>query len=52
VGFFEAYEPGVSVGQMLTQGINYYINLGGKDYLTLEEFVLIGDPSLKVGGYP
>jgi hypothetical protein len=52
MGFFEAYEPGVSVGQMLTQGINYYINLGWKDYLTLEEFVLIGDPSLKVGGYP
>ena len=51
VGFFEAYEEGITVGQMLTYSQNKYINNVGKDYFTLEEFILLGDPSLKVGGY-
>ena len=37
---------------MLTKAQNSYINNLWKDYFTLEEFVLLGDPSLKIGGYP
>jgi hypothetical protein len=37
---------------MLTQSQMDYINYVGKDFFTIEEFMLIGDPSLKVGGYP
>ena len=52
VHFFKAYEEGVTVSQMLTQAQNDYINNVGKDYFTIEEYMLIGDPSLMVGGYP
>ena len=31
---------------------NEYLDNVGRDYYTIEEFVLLGDPSLKVGGYP
>jgi len=50
--FFKSYSEGINVGQMLTQAQNDYIEEIWPDYFTLEEFVLIGDPSLKVGGYP
>ena len=50
--FFKAYEEGITVSQMLTQSQNDYIDNVGRDYFTLEEFILLGDPSLKVGGYP
>ncbi len=50
--FFKAYEEGITVSQMLTQSQNDYIDNVGRDYFTLEEFLLLGDPSLKVGGYP
>ena len=43
---------GITVGEMLTQAQNDYINNVGKDFFTIEEFILLGDPSLKVGGYP
>ena len=52
VHFFKAYHEGVTVGEMLTQAQNDYINNVGKDYFTIEEFMLLGDPSLRVGGYP
>ena len=52
VNFFRAYEEGIMVSQMLTQSQNDYIDEAGKDFFTLEEFVLLGDPSLRVGGYP
>jgi hypothetical protein len=52
VHFFKAYEEGVTLGKMLTQSQMDYINYVGKDFFTIEEFMLIGDPSLKVGGYP
>jgi len=52
VHFFKAYKEGVTVGEMLTQAQNDYINNVGKDFFTIEEFILLGDPSLKVGGYP
>jgi hypothetical protein len=37
---------------MLTAAQNDYLNNVGKDYFTIEEFLLLGDPSLMVGGYP
>jgi hypothetical protein len=52
VHFFKAYKEGVTVAQMFTQAQNDYIKNVGKDYFTLEEFMLLGDPSLMVGGYP
>jgi len=50
VQFFKAYEEGVTAGEMLTQAQNGYMNNAGKDYFTIEEYILLGDPSLKVGG--
>ncbi len=52
VHFFRGYHEGVKVGEMLVSAQNDYINYVGKDYFTLEEFILLGDPSLQVGGYP
>ncbi|MFA5102352.1 MAG: C25 family cysteine peptidase [Candidatus Thermoplasmatota archaeon] len=52
VHFFDAYEEGTTVGQMLTSSQNDYIQYVGADYFTLEEFILLGDPSLRTGGYP
>jgi len=46
--FFKSYSEGIKVGQMLTQAQNDYIEEIWPDYFTLEEFVLIGDPSLNV----
>ena len=50
VHFFKAYEEGVTAGEMLTQAQNDYINNVFRDYFTIEEFILLGDPSLGVGG--
>ncbi len=52
VHFFDSYEEGATVGQMLTGSQNAYIQNVGADYFTIEEFILLGDPSLRVGGYP
>jgi hypothetical protein len=52
VHFFDSYFEGVTVGQMLTGSQNAYIQNVGSDYFTIEEFILLGDPSLMVGGYP
>jgi len=52
VSFFRAYEEGVTVGEMLTQAQIDYLDNVGKDYFTIEEYLLLGDPSLMVGGYP
>ena len=49
--FFKAYEEGITLGEMLTKAQIGYIDQAGKDYFTIEEFILLGDPSLKVGGY-
>lgn len=52
VQFFSAYEEGVTVGEMFTQAQTQYLNNVGHDYFTIEEYLLLGDPSLRVGGYP
>jgi len=36
---------------MMTGAQNDYINNVGPDYFTIEEFILLGDPSLMVGGF-
>jgi hypothetical protein len=48
--FFKSYESDVRLGDMLTSGKINYINFAWKDYMTMSQFTLIGDPSLKVGG--
>lgn len=57
--FFMAYEPGISVAEMLVSAQNDYLNdvaAGVADdrlyVMTIEQFILLGDPSLRVGGYP
>ncbi len=52
VHFFDSYVEGVTVGQMMTGAQNAYIQNVGPDYFTIEEFMLLGDPSLMTGGYP
>ena len=52
VQFFAGYHDGVRLGQMMTSAQVGYLNGVGRDYFTLEEFLLLGDPSLMVGGLP
>jgi hypothetical protein len=55
--FFEAYESGIILSDMFVKSQNSYINMIASqdsivwDRNTIDEFNLIGDPSLKVGGY-
>jgi len=57
--FFMAYEPGIHVSEMLVSAQNDYLNEVARGtandrfyIMTIEQFILLGDPSLKVGGYP
>jgi hypothetical protein len=50
--FFSAYDSSQYLGEMITQMQNGYITDVPGDGFTLEEFILLGDPSLMVGGYP
>ncbi len=52
IEFFSAYESSEMLGQMMTQAQNEYITDVPNDAFTVEEFVLLGDPSLMIGGYP
>ena len=49
--FFTAYENCDTIGQMLSSAIIDYSIEVDMDELTPEEFILLGDPSLKIGGY-
>jgi len=49
--FFSAYENSETLGQMMTQAQTEYITDVPYDAFTVEEFILLGDPSLKIGGY-
>ena len=52
--FFEAYDEGIILSDMFTTAQTKYINdlwPIWKDCMTIEQFIIIGDPSLKVGGY-
>ncbi len=49
--FFSAYHNTSILVEMFVEAQLAYIENAGKGYFTLEEFILLGDPSLKVGGY-
>jgi len=55
--FFESYEPGIFLSNMFVEAQNLYIDDIRSpesfivDYVTINEFNLFGDPSLKIGGY-
>ena len=51
IEFFSAYESSEMLGQMMTQAQNEYITDVPDDAFTVEEFALLGDPSLMIGGY-
>ena len=53
--FFDAYNTSETLGQMMTKAVNENINDIPTDYwaeYTIEEHILYGDPSLRLGGYP
>lgn len=52
IEFFSSYESSEMLGQMMTEMQNQYINDVPEDEFTVEEFLLLGDPSLKIGGFP
>ncbi|MCX6663678.1 MAG: C25 family cysteine peptidase [Euryarchaeota archaeon] len=52
IEFFSAYNSSEYLGQMMTQMQNGYITDVHDDEFTVEEFMLLGDPTLKIGGYP
>ena len=47
--FFEGYHSCDTVSEMLVYSQNVYLNNLWKDHWTIEQFTLIGDPTLKVG---
>ena len=52
--FFNAYNSSETVGQMMTKAVNDYIHDIPTDPLaeyTIMEHILLGDPSLRIGGY-
>ncbi|KAA0001166.1 MAG: hypothetical protein FE048_05920, partial [Thermoplasmata archaeon] len=49
--FFLAYDECSTPAEMLVKAQNDYLNNLWKDGLTIEEFILLGDPTLRVGGY-
>ncbi len=52
VYFFDSYKEGITLGEMFLSSQLDYIHKVAKDYFTIEEFLIVGDPTLKVGGYP
>jgi len=51
IEFFNGYEDSEYLGQMMTYSQIEYIIDVPNDFLTIEKFILLGDPTLKVGGY-
>lgn len=51
IKFFESYKPGIALSDMYTNAISSFIDETWKDYMTLQEVIVLGDPSLKIGGY-
>ncbi len=52
IKFFESYAPGIKLSDMYMKAITTFINDTWKDYMTLQEIIILGDPSLRIGGYP
>lgn len=51
IEFFSSYERGLTLGEMFASAQHAYINQIPEDEFTIEEFVILGDPSLHIGGY-
>lgn len=50
LNFFKGYQSCETVSEMLVYSQNYYLNNLWRDHWTIEQFILLGDPTLKVGG--
>ena len=51
IKFFESYQPGIILSQMYNDAVTSFIDDSWKNVVVLQEFILLGDPSLKIGGY-
>jgi hypothetical protein len=51
IKFFESYETGIILSDMFNNAITSFINETWKNHVTLQMMILLGDPSLKIGGY-
>ena len=52
IEFFNNYKNSATLGQMMTKAqIGYIIDVPDDEF-TVQEFILLGDPSLKIGGHP
>ena len=49
--FYEAYEQGITLSDLMINAYCSYLDTYWKDPIILENIILIGDPSLKIGGY-
>ena len=52
IEFFSAYNSSQYLGEMITQMQNNYITDVHEETFTVQEFILLGDPALIMGGYP
>jgi len=50
--FFESYQETNVLGEVFVSAQEKYANKNIWDSFTLQEFILLGDPSLQIGGYP
>jgi hypothetical protein len=50
--FYESYELGIALSDLMINACCSYLDNYWKDPIILENIILIGDPSLKIGGYP
>jgi len=51
IHFFKAYNESAILGDMFMQSQIDYLDEVIHDYMTLEQYILLGDPTLRVGGY-
>ena len=51
IKFFESYQPGITLSQMYNDAVTSFIDDSWKNVVTLQEYIFLGDPSLKIGGY-
>ncbi len=50
--YYKSYNTSTTLGEMFLQAQITYRNDLPDDEFTIEEFILLGDPTLKLGGYP
>ncbi len=52
IEFFQTYNTSTYLGEMITGMQEGYIRDVPSDAFTVQEFMLLGDPTLRIGGYP